>query len=114
MADCVFCKIASREIPARIVHEDGDVVAFEDIQPQAPTHIQVIPRRHIARLSDLGDEDGALVGKIILAARRIAAERGLDQRGYRLVANCGSDGGQAVFHIHLHLLGGRQMKWPPG
>lgn len=114
MTDCVFCKIANHEIPARVVHEDGDVVAFEDIQPQAPTHIQVIPRRHIARISDLGDEDGALVAKVFLTARRIATERGLDQRGYRLVANCGSDGGQAVFHIHLHLLGGRQMSWPPG
>ncbi len=114
MADCIFCRIAAHEIPSRIVYEDDELVAFEDIQPQAPTHIQVIPRRHIARLSDLEDRDGALIGRIVLTARRIAADRGISERGYRIVANCNADGGQAVYHIHFHLLGGRQMDWPPG
>ena len=114
MTDCIFCKIAAHQIPSRIVHEDDEVLAFEDLHPQAPVHILLIPKRHVARLSDLTDGDGALVGRLVLTARRIAADRGIAGRGYRLVANCGDDGGQTVDHLHLHLLGGRQMTWPPG
>ena len=114
MTDCIFCKIAAHQIPSRIVYEDDDVLAFEDIDPKAPVHIQVIPRRHIARLSDLDDGDGALIGRLVLTARRIAADRGISGNGYRIVSNCNADGGQAVYHIHFHLLGGRQMNWPPG
>jgi len=114
MADCIFCKIASGEIDAKKVFEDEDLVAFEDIRPQAPVHILIIPRRHIATVNDLTDEDAELVGRLVLAARRIAAERGIAESGYRLVLNCNRDSGQEVFHIHLHLLGGRKMTWPPG
>jgi histidine triad (HIT) family protein len=97
-----------------MVHQDPEVVAFEDIAPKAPVHILVIPRRHIPRLTDLTDRDGPLVGRLVAVAGRVAAARGLDARGYRLVVNCGDDGGQSVDHLHLHLLGGRGMRWPPG
>ena len=114
MADCIFCKIASGEMDTKKVFEDEDLVAFEDIRPQAPVHILIIPRRHIETLNDLTDEDAELVGRLVLAAKRIAAERGIAESGYRLVLNCNRDSGQEVFHIHLHLLGGRKMTWPPG
>ncbi len=112
--DCIFCKIAQKEIPATIVYEDSDVVAFKDLNPQAPTHTLVIPKTHIATLNDLETENAELVGKMVLAAKTIAAENGHSDAGYRLVLNCNDDGGQTVFHIHCHVLGGRTMQWPPG
>ncbi len=112
--DCLFCKIAAGDIPADIVHQDDHVVAFEDINPQAPHHLVIIPRQHIATINDLGPGHEALVGKLAAAARAIAVDRGFDQSGYRLVMNCNSAAGQTVFHIHMHLLGGRNLTWPPG
>ncbi|MDP8228435.1 MAG: histidine triad nucleotide-binding protein [Candidatus Electryoneaceae bacterium] len=114
MTDCIFCRIIAGDIPADIVHSDDLVVAFRDINPQAPHHIQIIPRRHIETILDFTDQDTALMAHMILTANTIARELGLDTAGYRLVFNCKSDGGQEVYHIHLHLLGGRQMEWPPG
>lgn len=111
---CLFCKIASKEIPARVVHEDDDVVAFADIHPAAPTHLLVIPRRHVASLADTSPADQALLGKIVATAARLAREAGLAETGYRTVMNTGPDAGQSVFHLHLHVLGGRPMAWPPG
>jgi len=112
--DCIFCKIAAGQIPAKIAYQDDDVVAFHDLQPQAPTHILVIPRKHIATVNDLTPDDAALVGKLFLAARQIASEQGFAADGYRLVMNTNRDAGQSVFHIHLHLLAGRSLSWPPG
>lgn len=114
MADCLFCRIVAGQIPATIVHQNDDVVAFKDITPQAPTHVLVVPRRHVASLNELGPDDDALVGKMVRAAAAIAKEHGHADRGYRTVFNCHADAGQTVFHIHLHLLGGRKMAWPPG
>ena len=114
MDDCIFCKIVAGEIPADVVYADDDVMAFRDLNPQAPTHILVIPRRHIATLNDLLPSDEAVVGRMYGAARSIAAAEGLAEAGYRTVMNCNEAGGQTVFHIHLHLLGGRMMHWPPG
>lgn len=114
MADTLFGRIIRGEIPANIVHEDNDILAFHDIDPQAPVHILVIPKRAIETLNDLTDGDAELVGRMILAARRIAADLGLAEDGYRLVLNCNRHGGQSVDHIHLHLLAGRQLTWPPG
>ncbi len=114
MNGCVFCRVASGEAPASIVHEDELVVAFHDIHPQAPTHILVIPRRHIRSLNEARAEDGELLGRLLLVARDLAAARGIGERGYRIVANCGRAAGQSVFHLHVHLLGGRPMSWPPG
>ena len=112
--DCLFCKIAAGDIPATIVHQDDDVVAFEDLNPQAPTHVIIIPRQHIATANDLEPEHETLFGKLATTAKAIAAERGFAGKGYRLVMNCNSAGGQTVFHIHMHLLGGRSFVWPPG
>lgn len=112
--DCLFCKIAAGEIDSKIVYSDDHVVAFRDVSPQAPTHILVIPRRHIATLNDAGHADRELLGHLVHTASRVAADEGLDADGYRVVMNCNRGGGQTVFHIHLHLLGGRQMTWPPG
>jgi len=114
MDDCIFCKIASGEIPADTVYEDDAVVAFRDLNPQAPTHVLVIPKRHIATLNDLQPEDEPVLGRMYGAARRIAEQEGFADTGYRTVVNCNEAGGQTVFHIHLHLLGGRMMHWPPG
>ena len=114
MTDCLFCKIARREIPATLVYEDERVVAFQDLNPQAPTHILLIPKRHIATLNDLSTEDDQLVGELVRRAGAIAAERGLSAGGYRTVFNTNRDAGQTVFHIHLHVLGGRTFHWPPG
>jgi histidine triad (HIT) family protein len=114
MSDDLFLKIIQREIPADIVFESDDVLAFRDIDPQAPTHILIIPKRRIATINDLEVADAELVGRLVLAAREIAAGEGLSDDGYRLVFNCNRDGGQSVYHIHLHLLGGRRMTWPPG
>jgi histidine triad (HIT) family protein len=106
--------MAEGEVPAQVVFEDEDVLAFRDINPQAPTHVLIIPRRHIASLEDLRPEDASLVGRLFLAAQRVAREEGLARSGYRTVINCGAEAGQSVFHVHLHLLGGRPMRWPPG
>jgi histidine triad (HIT) family protein len=114
MSDTIFGKIASGEMAAEIVYEDDEVVAFRDVSPQAPTHVLVIPRKPIPTLNDLSEEDAALVGKLFLAAKRVAAREGIAEAGYRTVINCNAGAGQTVFHLHLHLLGGRPMKWPPG
>ena len=114
MDDCLFCKIVAKQIPAKVVYEDADCLAFEDLRPQAPTHVLLIPRRHIPTVNDLGPEDRTLVGQLFLAAAQLAAQRGFAQSGYRLVMNTQADAGQSVFHIHLHLLGGRPLGWPPG
>jgi histidine triad (HIT) family protein len=114
MADCLFCKIINRQIPASIVFEDDRMIAFNDINPQAPTHVLVVPKRHIGSLTDLTAEDDALVGEVVRRAAAIANERGITAGGYRTVFNTNRDAGQTVFHIHLHLIGGRKMAWPPG
>ncbi|MBT8398801.1 MAG: histidine triad nucleotide-binding protein [Gemmatimonadetes bacterium] len=113
-SDCLFCRIASGEIPADLVRSDPDAVAFRDINPQAPTHILIIPRKHIPSVADLNDGDSDVMGTLFLMARDLAREEGLTENGYRMVVNAGADAGQTVFHIHLHLLGGRGMGWPPG
>ncbi len=112
--DCIFCKIVQGEINADIVYQDDAILAFRDLNPQAPQHILIIPRRHIATTNDLETGDGELVGGLFLAARHIAQELGVAHDGYRLVMNCNHLAGQTVFHIHLHLLAGRAMQWPPG
>ena len=112
--DCLFCKLVARDIPADIVFEDEDVIAFRDIAPQAPTHILIIPKRHISTLNDLTEKDCALVGRLQFTAQKIAKEIGIADDGYRVVMNCNEDGGQTVYHIHMHLLGGRALAWPPG
>lgn len=114
MAECLFCRIIRGEIPSKKVYEDEDAFAFRDIDPQAPTHILILPKRHIATLNDLTPEDAELVGKLFLVAKKLAKDEGVAEAGYRAVFNCNADAGQAVFHLHLHLLGGRPMGWPPG
>lgn len=114
MSDCLFCKMVSGEIPPDKVYEDDEVLGFRDINPQAPVHVLVIPKEHIATLNDLDDAHRSLVGRMVQAAAKIAAQEGVDTSGYRTVLNCNADAGQSVFHIHLHLLAGRQMHWPPG
>jgi histidine triad (HIT) family protein len=111
--DCLFCKILEGEIPAERVYEDDQVIAFRDINPQAPFHCLIIPRKHIATLNDIADDDREVVGHMIQAASKIAQQQGFDQDGYRTVFNCNTHGGQTVYHIHLHLLGGKPMGWPP-
>ena len=110
--DCAFCKIVNNEILADIVYEDDEVLAFNDIAPQAPTHILAIPKQHVASIADL--EDVGVADKLLAALKKLAKEKALDESGYRIVVNHGKDGGQAVHHLHFHLLGGRQMQWPPG
>ena len=112
--DCLFCKILAGEIPADIIFESDDAIAFRDINPQASTHVLIIPRRHVATMNDLEAGDESLVGNLFLAARKIAADEGIADAGYRVVMNCNAAAGQTVFHLHLHLLGGRQLGWPPG
>jgi len=114
MADCLFCKIASGEIPSRKVYADDLFYAFEDINPQAPTHFLVIPRKHIPTMNDLEPEDASLVGNMVLLASRLAKEKGLGEKGFRLNINCKEGAGQTVFHLHAHILGGRLFGWPPG
>jgi len=112
-ANCLFCKIGAKQIPSKIVYEDADLFAFEDISPQAPTHILICPRKHLESLTEAAPEDHAILGKLQLVAAQLARERKL-LGGYRTVLNNGSGAGQSVFHLHLHLLGGRQFRWPPG
>jgi len=112
--DCIFCKIAAGEFGGPPVYQDDDVTAFRDINPQAPTHILLIPNRHIESVSHASQEEQALLGKLLMVAADVAKEEGLDDNGYRLVINKGVYGGQTVFHLHVHLLGGRRMTWPPG
>jgi histidine triad (HIT) family protein len=112
-AECLFCKIAAKQVPSKIVYEDPEMFAFEDISPQAPTHILLCPRRHVVSLDDAKAEDQAVIGKLHLVAAQLARERHLLD-GYRTVFNNGAGAGQSVFHLHLHLLGGRQFRWPPG
>ncbi|MDP3269607.1 MAG: histidine triad nucleotide-binding protein [Legionella sp.] len=112
--NCLFCKIVRSEIPANVVFEDDEILAFRDINPQAPTHLLLIPKRHIATINDTNSQDEQLLGKLILQAKILAQNEGFSEEGYRLVFNVNSGGGQEVYHIHLHLLGGRSMHWPPG
>jgi len=114
MKDCLFCKIINKEIPARVIYEDQDIFAFEDINPQAPIHILLIPKTHYASLNDVPEDKQDLLGHLLLQAKKIAAEKGLKEDGFRMVLNTGRNFGQEVFHIHFHLLGGRPMTWPPG
>ncbi len=114
MTDCLFCKIAAGEIPATIVYQDSDVVAFRDVNPQAPVHVLVIPRRHFAGFDEADTEDEALVGRVARAAARVADMEGIADSGFRCVVNRGEDAQQSVPHLHMHVLGGRQMTWPPG
>ncbi len=113
-SDCLFCKIVAGEIPAELVYESDTAVAFRDINPQAPTHVLVIPRKHISTINDITSDDEGIVGSLYTAAREIAAAEGIADDGYRAVMNCNEGAGQSVFHIHLHVLGGRAMSWPPG
>jgi len=113
MSDCLFCKIGSKEIPAKLVYEDAEIFAFEDIHPQAPVHILLCPRKHLVSLTDATAEDAAMLGRLQLIAANLAKERKLTE-GYRVVVNNGRGAGQSVFHLHLHLLGGREFRWPPG
>ncbi len=114
MDDCLFCGIVERKIKGTIVYEDESIVAFEDIRPKAPVHLLIIPRKHIATLSDLEPDDVSLVGEIFRVANKLAQEYGIAEKGFRVVVNCGADAGQTVFHLHYHLLGGRHFTWPPG
>ena len=114
MTDCIFCKIISDKIASRIVYEDEEVLAFDDINPQAPIHVLVIPKKHISTSLDLTSDDNILIGHLFQIANKIAIERKISERGFRMVMNTNPEAGQTVYHIHLHLLGGRQMHWPPG
>jgi histidine triad (HIT) family protein len=115
MSDCIFCKIVAGEIPAGLVYEDDHTVAFRDINPQAPTHLLVIPRAHVASLSDAAEgNERELLGHVMAAAAQVAAQEGLKEGGYRTVINTGAGAGQSVFHLHAHVLGGRRLSWPPG
>jgi len=112
--DCLFCKIINRQIPADIIYEDEEIIAFNDINPQAPLHALVIPKQHIEKVSDIDSKNSSIIGDLTVIANKIAKDKDLTKVGYRLVFNCGKAAGQAVFHIHLHLLGGRNLTWPPG
>lgn len=114
MKDCTFCKIVMKEAPVEVIYEDEELLAFQDIAPQAPVHFLVIPKRHISNLMELKDEDTALMGRLIFVAQRLAVQRGCAEEGARFVINCKSFGGQTIDHLHLHVLGGRPLTWPPG
>ena len=114
MPDCIFCKIGAREIPAMVVYEDTEILAFRDINPQAPVHVLIIPKKHYTSTNEFDEKDVSLLGRMMLAAKNIAKQEKLADRGYRMVMNNGQDGGQSVAHVHLHLVGGRQLGWPPG
>lgn len=114
MTDCIFCKIVNKEVPTTLIYEDQNIVAFNDLYPRAPTHILIIPRKHIATLNDVAENDAHLTGQLMFTAQQLAKQQGIAEEGYRVVMNCNKGAGQAVFHIHLHLLGGRPLTWPPG
>jgi len=114
MAGCIFCGIARGEVPAKVVLENDDVIAFHDLDPKAPTHVLVIPRRHIASIDEMADGDEALIGRVFAMARDVARDQGVQEGGYRLVTNIGRNAGQSVDHLHVHVLGGRRLTWPPG
>jgi histidine triad (HIT) family protein len=114
MNECLFCAIVDGKVNANIVYSDDAIVAFKDITPRAPVHILIIPRKHLVSVADIGDSDRELIGQIFQTAARLAREQGIADSGYRVVVNCGADAGQSVFHLHYHLLGGRQLGWPPG
>ncbi|MFQ3573153.1 MAG: histidine triad nucleotide-binding protein [Thermodesulfovibrionales bacterium] len=114
MNNCIFCKIVQKEIPSKIVHEDDKVLAFEDINPQAPIHILVIPKKHIPTIFDCAEDDYLLISHIYKVINKIASDKGIVQRGFRVVTNCNAEAGQTVYHIHFHIFGGRHMHWPPG
>lgn len=114
MLECVFCNILRGQLPAEFVYENERVVAFRDINPQAPVHVLIVPRKHIASTNEVRPEDQQLLGEMILVAQKVAQAEGIAQSGYRLVINCNEDSGQEIYHLHLHLLGGRRMTWPPG
>lgn len=112
--DCLFCKIIRGEIPSQKVYEDDDVFAFRDIQPTAPSHVVIVPKKHIARVTDANPEDAELLGKLLLGANAVARSEGIAESGVRYVINCDQDAGQVIFHVHMHILGGRELGWPPG
>lgn len=114
MSKCIFCRIVERTLPSKIVYEDDRVLAFEDAAPQAPVHVLVIPKKHIETLLDVGDEELPLISHVVKVAVEIARGKGIDRRGFRIVANSNPESGQSVYHVHFHVLGGRQMHWPPG
>jgi histidine triad (HIT) family protein len=114
MSDCLFCRIVAKTIPAKVVYEDDQTLAFDDIHPQAPVHTLVIPKRHVASIQDLGESDQTLLARLLLTCTKVAMDKGLADSGFRLVANTGRNGGQTVFHLHWHVMGGRHMGWPPG
>jgi histidine triad (HIT) family protein len=114
MPDCFFCKFVSKQIPTRVVFEDDSCLAFEDINPKAPVHVLIIPKKHIDSINEMSEVDEKALGHLTFVARQIARQKGIDQSGYRAVMNTGPDAGQSVFHVHLHLMGGRPMAWPPG
>ena len=114
MGGCIFCGIARGEVPAKVVLENDDVIAFHDLDPKAPTHVLVIPRRHIASIDEMADGDEALIGRVFAMARDVARDQGVQEGGYRLVTNIGRNAGQSVDHLHVHVLGGRRLTWPPG
>ena len=114
MTDCIFCKMVAGEIQPDVVYENDDVLAFRDVNPQAPTHVLVVPKKHISTTNDVQPEDAELMGKLVLAAQKVAQIDDLSEQGYRMVLNCNEGAGQTVFHIHMHVLGGRRMNWPPG
>jgi histidine triad (HIT) family protein len=114
MNDCLFCRIVEKKIPAKVVYEDDQILAFDDVNPRAPVHTLVIPKQHVASVQDLGESDRTLLAQLLLACTKVAKHKGLADPGFRLVVNTGRDGGQTVFHLHLHVLGGRHMAWPPG
>jgi len=112
--ECIFCKIVKKEIPAAVVYEDEDVLAFKDINPQAPIHLLIIPKKHLGSIMEVDEENSDVIPKIVKVAQNLAKENNIDKKGFRLVVNTGDDGGQTVHHLHFHLLGGRFMTWPPG
>jgi len=112
--DCLFCKIAKHEIPANVVYEDEDIIAFKDINPQAPVHLLIVPKEHVASIMEITEDKKEIVNKIVKVAQNLAQQNNIDNNGFRLVVNTGDDGGQTVKHLHFHLLGGRFMTWPPG
>ena len=114
MNDCIFCKIVAGQLPGKTVFENDELIVLEDLHPKAPTHLLVIPKRHISTINDCANQDDRLLGQMILTAKKLAVDGGLSEFGYRLIFNVNEGGGQAVYHIHLHMLGGRQMAWPPG